>query len=71
MTKPTFEQCLDHIETTLGCRLLDWQKEALRNFYDGKKMFYAPSRHYGIQIAYDALNELDKFLYEENYNAIN
>ena len=65
MNKPTFEQCLDYIAITLGYHLLDWQIEALRNFYDGKKMFYAPSRHYGVQMVYDAINALDKFLYEE------
>lgn len=65
MTKPTFEQCLTYIEITFGCKLLDWQKEALRNFYDGKNWFYMPSRCCGRQIVYDALNALDKLLYEE------
>ena len=64
--KPTFEQCLDYIKTTLGCHLLDWHIEALRNYYDGKIWFYMPARCHGRQIVYDALNALDKFLYEEN-----
>jgi hypothetical protein len=32
----SFEGCLVHIETTLGCKLLDWQKEVLHYIYNGE-----------------------------------
>lgn len=35
MKKP-FEDYIDFIEHELGCKLLDWQKRALRGIYDGK-----------------------------------
>lgn len=62
----TFKEYLAYIEITLGCRLLDWQKEILRNFYNGKDWYYMPSRCSGRKIAYKALELLEKIMFEEN-----
>lgn len=63
--KPTFEQCLDYIETELGCKLLDWQKEHLNITYNYPEVYIIPTRHNGVTILREALKILYKLLGEE------
>lgn len=63
--KPTFEQCLDHIETTLGHKLLDWQKEHLHIIYDYPDAYIIPARHNGITMLREAMKILYELLGEE------
>lgn len=64
-TKPTFEQCLDHIEDTLGHKLLDWQKEHLHIIYDYPDAYIIPARHNGITMLQEAMKILYELLGEE------
>lgn len=64
--KYTFEECLAYMEITLGCRLLDWQKEMLQNIYDGKEYFYMPPRHYEKKIALKAIELFEELINKEN-----
>ena len=64
-TKPTFEQCLDHIEDTLGHKLLDWQKEHLHIIYDYPDVYIIPARHNGITMLREAMKILYELLGEE------
>lgn len=66
MTKPTFEQCLDYIETELGYSLLDWQKEFLRITYDYPELYIIPARRYGRRMLLKANKLLDKLLERED-----
>jgi hypothetical protein len=65
MTKPTFEQCLDHIETALGCKLLDWQKEHLQLIYNNPATYIIPARYRGRQMQMRAVKLLTEFLIEK------
>lgn len=61
--KPTFEDCITHIETTLGCKLLDWQKDILYYIYKGKSAVVYRGRGNGKMLLYKAekiLKELMK-----------
>jgi len=60
--KPTFEQCLDHIETTLGHRLLDWQKDFLYILYENPRSYVIPARYHGKRILNEAIKSLNKLL---------
>ena len=44
----TFEDCLDFIENTLGCQLLDYQKIILCNEFEGKHYYYYGGRIHGL-----------------------
>ena len=65
MTKPTFEQCLDYIETTLGHKLLDWQKKHLHIIYDYPDAYIILARHNGITTLREAMKILYELLGEE------
>lgn len=64
MTKPTFDQCLDYIETTLGYKLLDWHKEYLNMLYKYPNVYIIPARANGITVAMKAEKLLKEFLKE-------
>jgi hypothetical protein len=66
MTKPTFEQCLDHIEAKLGVRLLDWQKEYLHILYHYPQSYIIPARTNGKKVIIEAMKLLNKLLGREN-----
>lgn len=66
MTKPTFEQCLDYIETTLGYKLLDYQKELLSKHYNAEKVYFIPGRDYGKTMLKRAQAILNELLNKEN-----
>ena len=67
MPKPTFEQCLDYIETELGFPLLDWHKEYLKLLYQYTNVYIMPARLNGKTVAMKAEKLLKKFL-KENAN---
>lgn len=60
MKKP-FEDYLTFIENELGCKLLDWQKQVLRNEYEGKHYHY----HFGRISGKYVLLEASRMLKEE------
>lgn len=62
MTKPTFEQCLDHIEAECGYKLLDWQKDFLYILYENPRSYVIPARYHGKQILNEAIKSLNKLL---------
>lgn len=64
MTKPTFEQCLEYIETELGFQLLDWHKEYLEMLYQYPNLYIMPARTNGITVAMNAAKLLKEFLKE-------
>lgn len=64
MTKPTFDQCLDYIETELGFPLLDWHKEYLKMLYQYPNLYIVPARANGITVARKAEKLLKEFLKE-------
>lgn len=66
MTKPTFEECLTYIETTLGCQLLDWQKELLQKRYNKEKYYVVLSRYNGRTMYKKAEALLYELLNKEN-----
>lgn len=66
MNKPTFEQCLDYIETELGYSLLDWQKEFLHTTYDYPELYIIPARHHSRRMLLKANKLLDKLLERED-----
>lgn len=68
MTKPTFEQCLDYIETELGYQLLDWHKELLYKLYNDEKYYTMLCRYNGRTIYLKAKKILDELLNKENNN---
>ena len=53
MKKP-FEDYITFIENELGCKLLDWQKQILRNEYEGKHYCYHFGRISGKYVLYRA-----------------
>ena len=63
--KPTFEQCLDYIETELGFPLLDWHKEYLKLLYQYPNLYIMPARYNGITVAMKAIDLLNEFLKEK------
>ena len=65
MTKPTFEQCLAHIETELGFPLLDWHKEYLKLLYQYPNVYIIPARCNGRVAAIKAEKLLKEFLKEK------
>lgn len=67
MVKPTFEQCITYIETTLGFQLLDWHKEYLKMLYQYPNVYIIPARLNGKIIAMNATKLLNEFL-KENKN---
>ena len=62
MTKLTFEHCINYIETQLGDKLLDWQKEYLHMIYNHPQLYIIPARHYGRQMLNKAIKLLDILL---------
>ena len=64
--KPTFEQCLDYIETTLGCKLLDWQKELLQKCYSNQEGCVMLGRRNGKVMYLKAKKLLNELLEKEN-----
>lgn len=66
--KKTFEDCIDYIENKFGCQLYDWQKQVLRNEYDGKHYFYNFARMSGKYVLLEATLILKSLLDEENNN---
>lgn len=66
MNKPTFEQCLDYIENTLGYKLLDYQKELLSKHYNAEKVYFILGRDYGKTMLKRAQAILNELLNKEN-----
>lgn len=64
MNKPTFEQCITHIETEFGFPLLDWHKEYLKLLYQYPNVYIIPARANGITVAMKAEKLLKEFLKE-------
>ena len=62
--KPTFEQCLDYIEATLGVPLLYWQKHVLRYIYDEKDKPYS-IYVYGVRGGWTVLRQAEQLLREQ------
>ena len=60
--KPTFEQCLDHIEVECGYKLFDWQKDFLYILYENPQCYVIPARQHGRQILDKAIKSLNKLL---------
>ena len=55
-----FEDCIDFIENKLGLQLLTYQKEFLRQMYEGKTYYHLPFRS-GKTIFIEAAKILEEF----------
>lgn len=60
-----FEDKIEYIEMVLGLKLLDWQKEALKQVDEGKEMIWIPGKASGRTVymkAVKILRSLNKSL---------
>lgn len=64
MKKP-FNDCLTEIETTLGCKLLDWQKDILYYIYKGNSAVVYRGRGNGKMLLYKAEKLLKELIRRE------
>ena len=64
--KPPFNDCLAHIEKELGCKLLDWQRDALYHIYKGRGPVIYRGRGNGKRLLYDAEKLLKELMKKEN-----
>lgn len=62
----SFEQCIDYIENELNHKLLDWQKQVLRNEYYGKHYCYHFVRMSGKYVLLEATRILKALMNEED-----
>ena len=71
-TKDTinFNDKIQYIERVLGCKLLDWQKAALKSYDMGEKYFMYPGRAIGRTTCLKALKIL-KILNESLERSVN
>ena len=65
MKKP-FKDCLAEIETTLGCKLLDWQRDALYHIYKGRARVIYYGRGNGKMLLHKAEKLLKELMHKEN-----
>ena len=61
-----FKDCIAEIETTLGCKLLDWQKDALYHIYKGRGVSVYRGRGNGKKLLCDAEKLLKELIKREN-----
>ena len=57
----SFEECINYIENKISCELLNYQKQVLRNEYEGKHYCYHFGRISGKYMLYCAILILKEF----------
>lgn len=66
MIKP-FEHYLAIIEDALECKLFDWQKDVLRDLYNGNHRYICYARHAGLRVLDMAILMLYYLMEKENW----
>lgn len=60
-----FKDCLTEIEATLGCKLLDWQRDILYYIYKGNSAVVYRGRDGGRMLLYKAEKLLKELIKKE------